>query len=193
MAKNNLTKWAEVEEILQKAEKKELIGLIQELYKQSVGDRMLINSRYLGERVNKKKSQLLEKHRKIIKKEFPPENESGKIRHALAERAISDYSNASGDFMGTLDLMLTYVEGGVRYAGIFGAADDEFSDNIEGMLDRFCEHLKTEEGQKYYPLFRERLVNACRDSEGIGWGFEDVICFIVGDIEEFFEGDPNDT
>ncbi|WP_440955253.1 hypothetical protein ACSAZK_17265 [Methanosarcina sp. Mfa9] len=193
MAKEDSVKWPEVEEILQKAEKKELISLIREMYTSSAGDRMLINSRYLGERVKKKKSKLLEEHRKIIRGEFPPENESGKIRHAAAERAISDYSNASGDFVGTLDLMLTYVEGGIRYANIFGAADDEFYDNIEGMLERFCELLKTKEGQKYYPHFRERLANACRDSEHIGWGFEEVICVLVGDIEEFFEGEQKDT
>jgi len=193
MTKNELKEWTEVEEILQKAEKKDLIGLIRDLYTNSAGDRMIINSRYLGEGIKKKKSKLLEEHRKIIRGEFPPENESGKIRHAAVERAISDYSNASGDFVGTLDLMLTYVEGGIRYANIFGAADDEFYDNIEGMLDRFCELLKTEEGQKYYPLFSERLANACRDSEHIGWGFGEAICVLVGDIEEFFEGEQNDT
>lgn len=83
--------------------------------------------------------------------------------------------------------MLTYVEEGVQFARIFGVIDDEFYDSVEGMLDRFCEQLKTKEGQKYYPLFRERMHKACQDSENIGWGFEDAICVLVADIEEFFE------
>ena len=193
MAKEDSVKWTEVEEILQKAEKKELIDLIRELYKHSVGDRMLINSRYLGEGVKKEKSKILEKYRKIIKEEFLLEKGSGTIRYSVAERAISDYSNVLGDLVGTLDLMLTYVEGGVQFANIFGVISDEFYDSIEGMLERLCELLKTEEGQKYYPLFRERLLKACRDSENIGWGFGEAIYILVEDIEEFFEEDQNDT
>jgi hypothetical protein len=192
MAKEDSVKWTEVEEILQKAEQKELINLIRELYDHSVGDRMLINSRYLGERIKKEKGNLLEKHRKIIKEEFLPEN-AGKMRISVAQRAINDYSNASGDFVGTLDLMLTYVEEGVQFARIFGVISDEFYDSVEGMLERFCELLKTEEGQKYYSLFRERLLKACRDSDSIGWGFGETIYVLVEDIEEFFEEDLKDT
>jgi len=193
MANEDSVKWTEVEKILQKAEKKELIDLIRELYKHSVGDRMLINSRYLGEGVKKEKSKILEKYRKIIKEEFLLEKGSGTIRYSVAERAIRDYSNVLGDLVGTLDLMLTYVEGGVQFANIFGVISDEFYDSIEGMLERLCELLKTGEGQKYYPLFRERLLKACRDSDNIGWGFEETICALVEDIEEFFEEDQNDT
>jgi len=40
------------------------------------------------------------------------------MRISAAERAINDYSNASGDFVGTLDLMLTFVEEGVQFAKI---------------------------------------------------------------------------
>jgi hypothetical protein len=189
MAKESSVKWTEVEEILQKAEKRELIDLIRELYDHSVGDRMLINSRYLGERIKKEKAKLLEKYRKIIKEEFLPENRSGKMRISAAERAINDYSNASGDFVGTLDLMLTFVEEGVQFAKIFGVISDEFYDSVEGMLERLCGLLKTEEGQRYYPLFRERLLKASRDSKGIGWGFEEAIYVLVEDIEEFFEED----
>jgi|SRR5665647_268273 len=191
MEKEDSVKWTEVEEILQKAEKKELIDLIRELYKHSVGDRMLINSRYLGEGLKKENGKILEKYRKIIKEEFLPKKGSERIHYSVAERAISDYSNALGDLMGTLDLMLTYVEGGVQFANIFGVISDEFYDNIEGMLDRLCELLKTEEGQRYYPLFRERLLKASRDSENIGWGFEEAIYVLVEDVEEFFKKDHN--
>jgi hypothetical protein len=153
---------------------------------------MLINSKYLGDGLKKERGKVLEKYRKIIKEEFLPEN-AGKMRISVAERAINDYSNASGDFVGTLDLMLTYVEEGVQFAKIFGVISDEFYDSIEGMLDKLCELLKTEEGQRYYPLFRKRLLKACRESDNIGWGFEEAICVLVGDIEEFFEKDQNDT
>lgn len=80
MEKEDSAKWTEVEEILQKAEKRELIDLLRELYTHSIGDRMLINSRYLGEGVKKEKSKMLEKYRKIIKEEFLPEKGLEKIQ-----------------------------------------------------------------------------------------------------------------
>jgi len=193
MEQADSVKWAQVEKILQKAEKTELIDLIRELYGHSVGDRMLINSRYLGESVKKKMNKMLEQYREIIKEVFSTENVSGKIRYSIAERAISDYSNFSGDLVGTLDLMLTYVEGGGQFARIYGVIDDEFYDNIEGMLDRFCEQLKTEEGQKYYHFFRERLLKVDVGLENVGWGFEEAIYDLVSDIKDFFEEEQSDS
>lgn len=193
MEKADSVKWAQVEKILQKAEKTELVDLIRELYGHSVGDRMLINSRYLGESVKTKMNKMLDQYRKIIKEEFSPEEGLEKIHYYVAERAINDYSNASGDFLGTLDLMLTYVEGGVQFARIFGTIDDEFYDNIEGMLERFCEQLKTEEGQKYYHLFRERLLKVDVGLENVGWGFEEAIYDLISDIEDFFEEEQSDS
>ncbi|OED09579.1 hypothetical protein A9239_08235 [Methanosarcina sp. A14] len=110
MEKTDSVKWTQAKKILQKAEKTELVDLICELYGHSVGDRMLINSRYLGESVKTKMNKMLDQYRKIIKEEFSPKEGLGKIHYSVAERAINDYSNASGDFLGTLDLMLTYVE-----------------------------------------------------------------------------------
>jgi hypothetical protein len=107
------------------------------------------------------------------------------LRISTAERAINDYSNASGDFVGTLDLMLTFVEEGIQFAKTFGVISDEFYDSVEGMLERLCQLLKTEEGKKYYPLFRERLLKASRDSEDIGWGFETLVQNLV--IFAFFD------
>lgn len=86
--------------------KKGALDIIRELYDHSVGDRMLINSRYLGDELKKEMSKVLEKYKKIVKEEFLPEN-AGEMRISVAERAISDYSNALGDIVGTLDLMLT--------------------------------------------------------------------------------------
>jgi len=193
MEQADSVKWAQVEKILQKAEKTELIDLIRELYGHSVGDRMLINSRYLGESAKKKMNKMLEEYRKIIKEVLSTENVSGKIRYSTAERAISDYSNSSGDLVGTLDLMLTYVEGGVQFARVYGVIDDEFYDNIEGMLERFCEQLITEEGQKYYHFFRERLLKVDVGLENVGWGFEEAIYDLVSDIKDFFDEEQSDS
>lgn len=191
MAEKNTGKWVKVEEILQQADKKELVELIRVLYGRSTGDRMLINARCLGEMMEKKRAKMLKGYRKTITEEFAPDRE--KIRFSVLERAINDYSNEAGDLVGTMELMLTYVESGVQYASIFGAMDDEFSDCVEWMLERFGELLKTEEGQKYYKDFNERLFKISQDSDGISWGFGEMISELVGEIEEFFGEDTSDS
>lgn len=189
MEEKNTGKWVKVEEILQQADKKELIDLIRDMYGRSTEERMLINARFLGDNLEKKRAQIQE-YREIIKDNFQPD--SGEIRYFVAERTINDYTNKSGDLAGTLELMLTYVESGTRFVTIFGVLSDDFFDSIEGILSKLCELLKTEEGQKYYPDFRERLFKVFQDSEGTGWGFGEMIYDHVEDIDCFFGGDLSD-
>jgi hypothetical protein len=117
----------------------------------------------------------------------------GELRYSVAEKAIKDYSEASGDFAGKMELMLTYVENGVEYTNEYGDIDEEFYDKIYEMLEQFCTLLKTPEGQLLYPLFKERLLKIRDDSEEIAWCFGDAVDILITKIEEFFEEYQNDT
>jgi len=46
---------------------------------------------------------------------------------------------------------------------------------------------------KLNQVISQRVLKASRDSENIGWGFEEAIYVLVEDIEEFFKKDQNDT
>ncbi|AKB51319.1 hypothetical protein MSBRW_2066 [Methanosarcina barkeri str. Wiesmoor] len=50
--------------------------------------------------------RILEAYREVIKNEFFPKKGHGTLRYSIAKKAISDYSKASGDFAGTMELML---------------------------------------------------------------------------------------
>ena len=63
MAKEDSVKWSEVEKILQKAEKKELIDLIRDLYKRSADDRRFITARFAKA---EESSKILEAYRKKV-------------------------------------------------------------------------------------------------------------------------------
>jgi hypothetical protein len=46
---------------------------------------------------------------------FYPKSEFGKLKLAEAHKAIRDYWKATGSIPGTAELLMTYVENGVRF------------------------------------------------------------------------------
>jgi hypothetical protein len=176
-----------LKKILLDADKNELIDLIRDLYKRSADDRRFITARHMDALSGDLKGQMLEKYREIIVNEFFPERGEEKLRYSVAKKAISDYSKASGNPEGTLDLMFTYVENGVKYTNYYGDVNEQFYDSIYGMLSRICDFLWKK--QELYPLFRERLFKVCKDSCKIGWGFGDMVSDTVINLKFNLEGE----
>lgn len=176
--------WFDLKKKLQKADKKELIDLIRDLYRLSEENR-----RYLlaGCMDTKAEPGILEAYREIIKNEFFPEKGLGALRYSVAEKAINSYFKASGDLEGKMELMLFYVENGVDFTNEYGDIDERFYDKVVGMLEKLCTLLKTPEGKPFYPRFKKRLSEIRKKAQGIGWGFEDDIDSLVEDVEDFFE------
>jgi hypothetical protein len=190
MKKDSDLKWSDLKKSLQKSDTKELIDIIRDLYRYSEDNRRYLHARFIDREGN---SVVLEEYRKIIQNEFFPEKGYGELRYSVAEKAIKDYSDASGDFEGKMELMLTYVENGVKYTNEYGDIDEKFYDKIYEMLEQFCALLKTPEGQLLYPLFRERLLKVRDDTEEIAWGFGDAIDILITKIEEFFGEEQKDS
>lgn len=182
-SKSNL-KWSDLKNVLKDVEQKELINIIRDLYRNSEENRRYLLSIFMEK---EKVGGLLEDYKKIIKKEFFPADIDKPIDYAVAEKAISDYSKASGDLEGTMELMLTYVEYGVRYANTYGDINVRFYNKIGSMLYKFRNILLSSEGKEYYPIFRERLYEVDLNTKGIGWGFGDEIGLIVFGITSSFE------
>lgn len=183
--KNDLDlRWFDLKKTLQEADKKELIDIIQNLYRLSEENR-----RYLlaGCQEPKVEPGVLEAYREVIKNEFFPKEGLGALRYYLAERAINDYSTAAGDLEGVTELMLFYVESGVDFTNEYGDIDDEFYDRVGEMLEKFCTLLKAPEGKALYPRFKKRLFEIRKKTKGIGWGFGDDVNSLVTDVEDFFE------
>lgn len=190
MKKDSELKWSDLKKSLQKSDQKELLNVIQELYKYSEDNRRYLLARFIDkEEIHK----VLEEYREIVVNEFFPKKGYGELRYFVAENAIKEYSEASGDFVGKMELMLTYVENGVKYTNKYGDIDEEFYDKIYDMLDQFCALLKTPEGKSFYPYFRERLLKIRDDSEEIAWGFGDAIDILITKIENFFEEVQKDS
>lgn len=184
MRKDSDLRWFDLKKTLQEADKKELIDIIQNLYRLSEE-----NKRYLlaGSIELKAEPGVLEAYREIIKNEFFPEKGHGTLRYSVAEKAIDNYWKASKDLEGKLELMLFYVENGVNFTNEYGDINEEFYDKIVDMLEKLCIFLKKSEGKILYPRFKKRLFEIRKKSEGIGWGFEDDVELPIEDVEDFFK------
>lgn len=188
-SKSNL-KWSDLKNVLKDVEQKELINIIRDLYQNSEENRRYLLSMFMEK---EKVGGILEDYRKIIKNEFFPAEIDKPINYALAEKAVSDYSKASGDLEGTMELMLTYVENGVRYTNTYGDINTRFYNNICSMFYKFRNILLSSEGEGFYPLFKERLFEIGLNTKGIGWGFGDEVYLILLEFENFFEEEELDS
>jgi hypothetical protein len=189
MAEEKDLKWPEVKKSLEMLEKNELIDLIRDFYEHPAENSKIIISRHI---IGEKENWVLESFQRIIRNEFFPDNGPGGLQLAVAKTAVMDYSKGPGDLEGTLYLMLFFVENVVEFVKEYGSIDEEFLDEGYEMLGKFCELLKTPEGQSFYPKFKERLLKLRRDSVDIGYGFGDDIDIYVEDVEEFFEEAQSD-
>jgi hypothetical protein len=189
MAKEDSVNWAELKKILQDVDKNELIDIIMDFYEHPDEKRQAILSRHMK---GKKSDWVLESFRRIIRNEFFPSKGLGGLRSDVIKKAVMDYSKGSGDLAGTMELMLFFVESVVEFVNEYGGIDEEFIDEGYELLRKFCELLKTPEGQSFYPNFKARLLKLRRESGDMGYGFGDDIAYYVEDIEDFFEKDQND-
>jgi hypothetical protein len=190
MKKDSDLKWSDLKKSLQKADKKELINIIRDLYRYSEDNRRYLLAMFID---TEETPKVMKEYREIIKNEFFPKKGYGELRYSVAEKAIRDYSEASGDFEGKMELMLTYVENGVKYTNEYGDIDEEFYEKIYEMLEQFCALLKTPEGTPLYTRFRERLLRIRTNTKGIAWGFGDAVKILITNIEEFFEEEERDS
>lgn len=199
MAEEATLKWSELKKLFQETDKKELINLLHDLYKNSVENRRFITARYAkaGD-----ENKILEAYRKkVINVYYPPRGAASRPRYSVAKKDINDYFDASGDIKGTMDLALTLVENIMKYLHEFSGIDRSSYVGGTDMIEKFCELASTEEGQKLYPYFRERLQKLYRDSEDSPYGIKGnlryYISILVDEIadpeDDFFEEDLQDN
>ena len=169
MKKDSDLKWSDLKKSLQKSDTEGLINNIQKLYRYSEDNRRYLLARCID---REEAAGVMEEYRDIIKNEFFPKRGYGELRYSVAEKAINDYSEASGDFAGTMELMFFYVENGVEFTSKYGDIDEEFYLKIYGMLEKFCTQLKTPEGKHFMPISGKGFLRSAGKQEEWDGGLE---------------------
>lgn len=173
-ARRHLTTW----------EKPALLALVKDLYDAAARNRDFIHARCQAEDGG---GEMLETYRsKIVEQFFSKKAHGmGDLKLGEARKAIRDYRKATGNIPGTAELLLTYVESGVRFTREYGDIDERFYSSVESALDELAVLLRGP-ARELYPQFRERLAKVEKMADGIGWGFHDFVAHVVGRLEEEF-------
>jgi hypothetical protein len=171
--------WTKASEYLGGLSKPDLLALVKDLYDLTPANRAFINARCQSEGDD---GETLEAYRNKIVKQFYPKRGEGKLKMGEARKAIRDYRKATGDIPGTAELLMTYVENGVRFTCEYGDIDERFYNSVESALNELSTLLR-KKARKLYPQFCERLANMEKLTDGIGWGFHDAVADVVGELE----------
>ncbi|GBC60660.1 hypothetical protein DENIS_1617 [Desulfonema ishimotonii] len=117
---------------------------------------------------------IIGKYRKIIRNEFFPSRGFGKARLSVARKAVSDYKKVSDSVPGLADLMLWYVENGVRFTDEYGDIDEPFYVSMEGMYEKALIHITRHKLTNEFQPRCRKIVDDATD----GWGFQDALEFL---------------
>jgi hypothetical protein len=124
-------------------------------------------------------TEIATKYKKTIADEFFPARGFGKARLSIAKKAISDYKKVCDNEVGKIDLMLFYVEQGVKFTLAYGDIDEAFYLSMEGMYEKALSTIKKSGLEN---IFDNRSQKIVADTTEIGWGFHDTLCEIYEDI-----------
>jgi hypothetical protein len=163
------TNWSQVKAILTQQNANELIKLTGDLYRLSKENRAFIESRFLSS------SETLGHYKEIIATAVYPDIDRNKpIQLAKGRKAISDYRKATNDALGTLELMVHYLEQGNDFTADYGDIDAAFYRSLCSMLDGILDALAKQASDiqdRYVP----RLEQVVTRSSNIGWGYHDYL------------------
>lgn len=157
----------QLRKILNKKTKKELIDEIASLYKKHDD----VKKNYQASLLNNE-DEVLDYYKCVIREEFYPKRryQDPKCRLSVAKKAISDFKKVSCNDSNIADIMIYYVETGVRFTTDYGDIDERFYNSMEsvfGMALKFI--VKTNQEDMYMGRAQQILENTSE----MGWGFHD--------------------
>ena len=177
--------WSAARQRLATQDKLALLALVKDLYEMAAGNRDFIHARC---QVDDGDGDVLETYRCKIVEKFYPKRVEGKLKLGGARKAIREYRKATGNISGTAELLMTFVETGVRYTNDHGDINERFYSSVELALSELAAQLRGD-ARELYPQFRARLVKIEQETDGVGWGFHDFIADVVWRLEADF-GQP---
>lgn len=119
---------------------------------------------------SKKDKAVLEAYKKKIKQEFFPERGYGEGRPSVGKAPILQFLKVSYLPEYLVDLMLYYVEQGIKYTLAYGDIDESFYDSVVSVYEDALDLIKE---NSLYEQFYDRCKKAVDDTKGMGWGFHD--------------------
>src|SRR5712692_1777478 len=136
MKKKKSATWTDIKARLGVMDRMGLLGVIRDLYEASDLNRRFLNARFAPT------ASGLEEYRRMIRAAvFPDPLSQRPIRFRDATKTITEYTQATGDLAGTVDLMLEFVEAGTEQAADLGYGDDAYFAALERRVKAVVQSL----------------------------------------------------
>ena len=167
--KERSASWKDVKTVLSQKSMPELLQLIRDLYALRPEVKDFLHARFLTS------AKTLAPYKNTIQQSLSPDVIHGEdLDLARGRKAISDYKKATHDPVGTLELMVYYVECGNQFTVDYGDIDEAFYESLEAMFTQVVKKLQHSD-QDTIDRFLPRLRGLVRQAQGIGWGYYDAI------------------
>ncbi|XGV97260.1 MAG: DUF6155 family protein [Leptolyngbya sp. BL-A-14] len=124
-------------------------------------------------------THVIAKYKQTIEHEFFPARGYGKARLSVAKKAITEYKKVCRNPVNMADIMLFYVEQGVKFTNAYGDIDESFYNSMESMYGDAIKWVIKYEIQE---MFQKRFQKIVEDTSGIGWGFYDTLLEIYEEV-----------
>ena len=168
---------ADLKKELKTLDKDQLIALVADLYKKNKAAQ-----EYLDFYVQPNERERFEHYRaRVVAAFFPKRGYQLRLREG--KQALSDFQKLEPAAELVADLLLVYVETGVRFTNEYGDIDEAFYTSLE---NTYAKALALMKQVKLLPHFAARTAQVVRDTSGIGWGFHDYLAEVR---EEFYRGE----
>ncbi len=151
---------------LKNSSQDDLINTLTDLYRKN----SFVKDYFVAKYSDRDGSELIEKHKQIIENEFFPVIGHGRGRLSVAKKSISEFKKLSEDSQLTAELMIFYVETGVKYTICYGDINESFYSSMESMYDSALKYIYKND---LVEIFNQRCLKVVDDTIGMGWGFHD--------------------
>lgn len=183
MAKTKYS-WKDLKPVIAEFPAKDLLGLVQDLYRFSADNRDFLHTRFLS-RGRPNQEDLKPYKRRIRLALCPDDPWKHAVKLSAGRKVIRDFKKAHGDPGATLELMLHYVRCGNDFTRQFGDVDTSF---YQSMMSMFGDIVTTLNQQRDPALVREfvpKMTAEIKRAEGaVGWGYADALRDWIAELED---------
>ncbi len=173
----------DIKKELKKLDKDKIIDIVSDLYKKNKSVK-----EFFDFYVNPDEKELFNKYRDKVFEAFYPRR-GYKFKLKDGKQAISDFKklDPSADLLA--ELMLFYVETGVKFTNDFGDIDEGF---YSSMGTTYVAALKIMKKENLLDKFADRAGKIVNDTSEFGWGFHDYLCDVHSNFYVVYSDDTDE-
>lgn len=171
--------WSSLRTALLNFEKEDFITLVKDLFEASSENKMFLSARL---DIENRQKFFREYRRKIFQAFFPNTEVPQDPQLNVARELINNYKKATNDIIGTLHLIIAYIENSIKFSDEYGYYEDELTDSVDSILEQFKTLLS--ENPEYKESITDEFINLHKFADKAEcFMFEELISYAMDDLD----------